>query len=111
MTMTTEHRPTLMAVHAHPDDEAIATGGVLARAAAEGKRVVLVCCTRGEAGEIHDPDLDPQEARQRLGEIRTEELRRSADILGVTDLEMLGYRDSGMAGTPDNDDPLSLIHI
>lgn len=43
---------TLMAVHAHPDDEAIGTGGVLARAAAEGIRTVLVTCTGGEVGEI-----------------------------------------------------------
>lgn len=99
------HRPTLMTVHAHPDDEAIATGGVMARAAAEGKRVVLVTATRGEVGEIHDPDLDPEEARGRLGEIREAELRRGAEILGVTDLRFLGYRDSGMAGTPENEDP------
>jgi mycothiol conjugate amidase Mca len=100
-----DHRLTLMAVHAHPDDEAIATGGILARAAAEGKRVVLVCCTRGEVGEIRDPAVDPETTPEQLGAIRSEEVRRAAEILGVTDLEFLGYRDSGMAGTPENEDP------
>jgi N-acetyl-1-D-myo-inositol-2-amino-2-deoxy-alpha-D-glucopyranoside deacetylase len=95
----------LLAVHAHPDDEAFSMGGVLTRLAAEGVRTVLVCATRGEAGEIHDPDLDPEEARRRLGDIREEELRRACATLRVSDLRFLGYRDSGMVGTPDNADP------
>ena len=52
------HRPTLMTVHAHPDDETIGTGGAMARAVADGRRVVLVTCTRGELGEIVVPDMD-----------------------------------------------------
>jgi len=56
-------RLTLLAVHAHPDDEVFGTGGVLARAADEGIHTVLICSTQGEVGEIHDPDLDPEEAR------------------------------------------------
>ncbi len=94
-----------MAVHAHPDDEVFGTGGVLARAHDEGIHTVLVCATRGEVGEIHDPDLDPDVARPRLGEIREQELRRACEILHVDDLRFLGYRDSGMAGTPENADP------
>ena len=96
---------TLLLVHAHPDDECVATGGVMIRAHDDGHRVVLVTATRGEEGEIHN--MDEAEARPRLAEIRTEELRRSGEILGVDRQEFLGYRDSGMAGTPSNDDPRS----
>jgi mycothiol conjugate amidase Mca len=96
---------TLMAVHAHPDDETIAGGGVLARYAAEGFKTVLVTATRGEEGEIHDSTLDTEQVRHRLAEIRTQELTRAADILGISELYFLGYRDSGMAGTPENDNP------
>ena len=93
---------TLMAVHAHPDDEAIGTGGVLARAAAEGIRTVLVTCTGGEVGEINP---DTRVALESLGEVRERELRAACDVLGVAHLELLGYRDSGMAGTEDNNHP------
>ena len=98
-------RLTLMAVDAHPDDEVFGTGGVFARAAALGMRTALVTATRGDVGEIHDPDLDPEEARERLAAIREEELRRACAILGIGELYFLGYRDSGMVGTPDNADP------
>ncbi|HEX4214117.1 MAG TPA: PIG-L family deacetylase [Candidatus Dormibacteraeota bacterium] len=94
---------TLLLVHAHPDDETIATGGVMLRAHREGHRVVLVTCTRGEEGQIFT--FDEAATRPRLGEVREAELRRACDILGVDRLEFLGYRDSGMAGTPSNEDP------
>ena len=94
---------TLLLVHAHPDDEAISTGGVMMKAKDSGHRVVLVTATRGEEGEIHN--LDEARTRPRLGEVRTEELRRACEILGVDRLEFLGYRDSGMAGAPSNDNP------
>lgn len=94
---------TLLLVHAHPDDEAISTGGVMMKAKDSGHRVVLVTATRGEEGEIHN--LDEAETRPRLGEVRTEELRRAGLILGVDRQEFLGYRDSGMAGAPSNDNP------
>jgi N-acetyl-1-D-myo-inositol-2-amino-2-deoxy-alpha-D-glucopyranoside deacetylase len=96
---------TLLLVHAHPDDEAIATGGVMMRARARGHRVVLVTCTRGEEGEIHN--MDESSVRPRLAEVRTEELARACQILGVDRQEFLGFRDSGMAGTPANDHPES----
>jgi N-acetyl-1-D-myo-inositol-2-amino-2-deoxy-alpha-D-glucopyranoside deacetylase len=96
---------TLMLVHAHPDDESISTGGVTVRAHQDGHRVVLVTATRGEEGEIHN--MDEASVRPRLGEVRTEELRRACEILGMDRQEFLGYRDSGMAGTPSNDDPRS----
>src|SRR6266566_2976157 len=89
---------TLLLVHAHPDDEAISTGGVMLKARAEGHRVVLVTATRGEVGEIYN--MDEASSRPRLGEIREKELEDAARILGVNRGEFLGYRDSGMAGTP-----------
>lgn len=93
---------TFMTVHAHPDDESIGTGGVLARYADEGVRTVLVTCTGGEVGEIGDPTLASPD---KLAKIRERELRAACDILGVDHLELLGYRDSGMAGTVDNEHP------
>lgn len=101
---------TLMAVHAHPDDECFGTGGVLAKYAAAGVRTVLVTATGGEEGEIHDPDLTEEEARPRLAAIREGELRRAAAVLNIGALELLGYRDSGMVGTPANERPDNFHH-
>jgi LmbE family N-acetylglucosaminyl deacetylase len=98
---------TLMAVHAHPDDEATGTGGVLAKAAAEGVRTVLVTCTDGSCGDAPggikpgEPGHDPAA----VVEMRTIELQKSCEILGVAHLELLGYADSGMEGWPQNDAP------
>lgn len=102
--MTREVNLTLMAVLAHPDDE-VWMGATMAKYAEEGVRTVLVTATLGEEGEIRDPDLDPEEAKPRLAQIRERELQRSVEILGISQLYVLGYRDSGMAGTPANDDP------
>ncbi|MPY95315.1 MAG: GlcNAc-PI de-N-acetylase [Acidimicrobiia bacterium] len=93
---------TLVSFHAHPDDEAIATGGVMARAAEDGHRVVLVVATRGEQGEPVPGVLGPDEP---LWTRRVEETQRSAGILGAERVEFLGYVDSGMIGEPTNDDP------
>jgi LmbE family N-acetylglucosaminyl deacetylase len=103
----TSHRPTLMTVHAHPDDETIGTGGSMARAVAAGHRVVLITCTRGEMGEIVVPDLDTPDNHRRLGELRAGELERAMGHLGVTEWENLGYHDSDMMGRPGNHDPRS----
>ncbi len=99
---------SLLLVHAHPDDESIGTGATMAKYAAEGARVTLVTCTLGELGEIIPPDLRhlfPDE----LGQHRIGELDRACAALGVEDHRFLGgegrYRDSGMMGMPDNDDP------
>ena len=94
--------PTLLAVFAHPDDESFGSGGTLAKYAANGTRVVLACATRGEVGEISDPALAVREA---LGDVREAELRTACAALGVHELRLLGYRDSGMVGAPENDDP------
>jgi LmbE family N-acetylglucosaminyl deacetylase len=95
---------TLMAVHAHPDDEASTTGGVLAKYSGEGVRTVLVTCTNGECGDSPDGAKpgEPGHDEAALVELRRAELEASCRILGVTDLELLGYRDSGMEGWSAN---------
>jgi LmbE family N-acetylglucosaminyl deacetylase len=100
---------TLMAVHAHPDDEALGTGGILARYAEEGVRTVLVTCTNGELGDAPGgvkPE-DPAHDERVVIPLRRQELEASAKVLGVTHLELLGYHDSGMEGWPQNDAPES----
>lgn len=99
-----ERPASLVFFHAHPDDEAISTGGTMALASDAGHRVTLVVATRGEMGEPVDGVLDDGES---LGDRREAETRRSAEILGVDRVEFLGYRDSGMVGEPSNDDPTS----
>jgi N-acetyl-1-D-myo-inositol-2-amino-2-deoxy-alpha-D-glucopyranoside deacetylase len=101
------HIPTLMTVHAHPDDETIGTGGTMAKAVAAGRRVILITGTRGEMGEIVVPDMDTPENHRRLGEIRAGELERAMHALAVTEWENLGYHDSDMMGRPGNEDPRS----
>jgi LmbE family N-acetylglucosaminyl deacetylase len=89
--------------HAHPDDEVTSTGGTIARAAAEGHRVVLVVATNGDHGEVPD-DLRPGET---LVDRRRAETAASAEVLGIDRVVWLGYTDSGMTGWPQNDDPSS----
>lgn len=96
----------LLASFAHPDDESFGTGGTLARYAQEGVRVELICATRGEAGEISDPSLATSE---NLGDVREHELSCAAEVMGINPPHFLGYRDSGMAGTPENNDPRCLF--
>ncbi|MGH3656383.1 MAG: N-acetyl-1-D-myo-inositol-2-amino-2-deoxy-alpha-D-glucopyranoside deacetylase [Micromonosporaceae bacterium] len=104
-------QPSIVFVHAHPDDEAIGTGATMAYYAARGARVTLVTCTLGEQGEIHVPDLAglAADAADQLGGYRIAEWDAACDALGVADRRFLGgagrYRDSGMMGTPENDHP------
>jgi len=100
-------RLTLMAVHAHPDDEASSTGGALAKYASEGIRTVLVTCTNGELGDGPDGSKpgDPAHDEQLVVAHRRAELEKSCSLLAVSDLELLGYHDSGMMGWPQNDAP------
>lgn len=86
----------MVSFHAHPDDEALLTAGTLARAAAEGHRVVLVVATAGGAGLTSSAVL----AEGPLADRRLAELHRSAAALGCARVECLGYEDSGMAGDP-----------
>ncbi|MFI0356822.1 PIG-L family deacetylase [Actinomadura sp. 9N407] len=104
---------TLMAVHAHPDDEVLGTGGLLARSAAEGIRTVLVTCTNGEAGDDAEglkPD-DPRHDADAVARQRLAELRESADLLGIEHVELLGYRDSGMVGWDTNAHPEAFANV
>jgi LmbE family N-acetylglucosaminyl deacetylase len=92
----------LLSFFAHPDDEAFSCGGVMALNKQRGIHNTLVCATKGEAGEISSPELaDPSN----LGLVREQELIEAARHMGVDDLHFLGYRDSGMAGTPENQNP------
>jgi LmbE family N-acetylglucosaminyl deacetylase len=93
--------PTIVAFHAHPDDEALLTAGTMARAAAEGHRVVLVLATDGGAG-LAAVELS---GGGQLGDRRLEEARRSAAALGVARVEWLGYADSGSGPQPEPDAP------
>ena len=96
---------TVVFFHAHPDDEAILTGGTMARLADEGHRVVLVVATAGEAG----PGPQPSVGDARLGTVRVDELAESAALLGCSRVEVLGYRDSGMDGAAAGDDGFSRL--
>lgn len=92
---------TLVCFHAHPDDEAIATGGSIARAVDDGHRVVIVVATNGDHGEV-PADLAPGET---LVDRRRAEMEASARVLGAHRLAWLGYSDSGMTGWEQNDHP------
>jgi len=96
---------TLVCFHAHPDDESIATGGTIARAVAEGHRVVLVVATDGRHGEVPH-DLADGES---LADRRRVETERSASVLGVSTVLWLGYNDSGMTGWAQNNEPGAFI--
>ena len=107
--MSTDDGLTLMAVHAHPDDEASSTGGILARYAREGVRTVLVVCTNGELGDSPN-GAKPGEAGHDEDQVvatRKAELATSCALLGVSNLELLGYHDSGMMGWSQNEAPES----
>ena len=105
----------LLTVHAHPDDEASKGAPTIARYAELGVRAVLVCCTGGEEGDLHNPALrepggplhgmSTDEERAAIAAMRPLELARSAEIIGFHAVEMLGYRDSGMLGAASNDHP------
>jgi LmbE family N-acetylglucosaminyl deacetylase len=104
---------TLMAVHAHPDDEASSTGGVLALYGDQGVRTVVVTCTNGEFGDAPGqvkPGDDGHD-EQAVAELRLAELRQSAKILGVSHLELLGYHDSGMPDWEYKDRPDAFCNV
>jgi len=90
----------LLGLFAHPDDEGSLSGALL-KYSISGDETGLVCATRGEVGEIADPALATPE---NLGQVREGEMRAAAEVLGVHNLWFLDYRDSGMAGTPENQD-------
>jgi mycothiol S-conjugate amidase len=97
----------LLTVHAHPDDESSKGAGSVALYHAEGIHTVLVCCTGGEEGEVLNPAMDTPEVHARLADIRHEELAEATRVIGYDEVVMLGYRDSGMAGSESNANPAS----
>ncbi len=98
-------KKVLLAILAHPDDESFGMGGTLALYASRGVEVHLVCATRGEVGEVA-PELLAGFAS--IAQLRESELRCAAGVLGLSGVHFLDYRDSGMAGSPDNDHPQAL---
>ncbi len=92
---------------AHPDDESFGGAGMFAWAKEQGLSTGLVCATRGESGQISDPALATPVT---LGAVREMELRRAMNVVELSELRIMNYRDSGMAGTPENDDPRALIN-
>jgi LmbE family N-acetylglucosaminyl deacetylase len=102
-----------MAVHAHPDDEVISTGGILAHYADEGVRTIVVTCTDGSQGYGPGGVMpgEPGHDRRAVAETRRAELHRSCAVLGVAHLEMLGYHDSGMAGWAGNEEPDAFCNV
>jgi len=103
--MSTSSGLTLLAVLAHPDDETFGPGGTLALYASRGVQVHLLCATRGEVGTVA-PELMAGHAS--IGDLRQEELECAAGFLGLSGVHFLGYRDSGMPGSPDNSHPQAL---
>jgi len=97
--------PTIVYVHAHPDDEASQTSGSMARAAAEGHRVVVVFATNGDHGELALDLADGETVADR----RRREAQTSAAVLGVARVEWLGYADSGMTGWEQNHHPAAFL--
>ena len=95
----------LLSIHAHPDDESSKGAGTVARYHTEGVRTVLVCATGGEEGDILNPAMDTDEVKADIGRVRAQELDRAAAIIGYDEVEMLGYRDSGMAESEANANP------
>ena len=95
----------LLALHAHPDDESSKGAGTMARYAEEGVRVALVCATDGAEGEILNPRMDKPGIKERMVELRKAELETACDILGVSVVYHLGYRDSGMPESEANKHP------
>ncbi|MFZ9866813.1 MAG: PIG-L family deacetylase [Ilumatobacteraceae bacterium] len=110
-----DQRLSLLTVHAHPDDEASKGAPTLAKYSREGVHTVLVCCTGGEEGDLNNPalkepgqpfhGLDETATKRLLASLRPEELANSAKVIGFSRVELLGYRDSGMAESPANSNP------
>jgi mycothiol S-conjugate amidase len=98
-------RPVILTVHAHPDDESSKGAPTIARYRAMGAHTVLVCCTGGEEGDILNPAMDTPEVRADIAAVRHRELDLAAGVIGYEVVERLGYRDSGMPGSPANEHP------
>lgn len=103
--------PAILAVFAHPDDEAFPTGGTLAHYAKLGHKVYLACATKGEVGQLKDPTLAPADgSAPDMAAIRVKELEASCKALGIEPPIFLGYRDSGRGERLRKDDPQALYN-
>lgn len=100
----------LLSVHAHPDDEASKGAALVRRYVDEGVHATLVCATGGELGSILNPAMDRPEVVADLAAVRAAELAESAAIIGYGEVDMLGYRDSGMPDMPENADPTNFAN-
>ncbi len=100
-----DERLCLLAVHAHPDDEASKGAGTVAKYHAQGVHTVLVCCTGGEEGDILNPAMDTDEVKADIGAVRRAELDAAAKVIGYEEVVLLGYRDSGMPDSEANRNP------
>lgn len=113
VTAKNDQQLTLMVVHAHPDDEASQTGGILARYSQEGVRTVLVTCTDGGQGDGPSGSKPGQSGHDpgQVAAMRSAELKASAHALGISELIELGYPDSGMPESPDDVAPEAFARI
>jgi LmbE family N-acetylglucosaminyl deacetylase len=100
-------KKVLLSVLAHPDDESFGMGGTLAKYAGQGVDVHLICATRGEAGEVAPEYL---EGFSSIAELREQELNCAVEQLGINPVHLLSYRDSGMTGSIDNENPRALMN-
>jgi LmbE family N-acetylglucosaminyl deacetylase len=100
-------KPTILAVLAHPDDETFGLGGTLALYAARGADVHLICGTRGESGDVDEKYLQNFSS---ISDLRMNELHCAAEKLKLKSFDFLDYRDSGMAGSPENLNPQALAN-
>lgn len=107
MASNHDQKRTILAVLAHPDDESFGMGGTLAKYSNQGVEIHLICATRGEVGEMPEDCL---EDGQTIAERREQELHCAASELGISQLHILDYRDSGMLGSPENQHPRALIN-
>jgi LmbE family N-acetylglucosaminyl deacetylase len=105
--------PTIVCVHAHPDDEALFTAGISSHYGALGHQVVLVTCTNGSLGLDQNgrPGSDPRHDLESTVQKRASELQRAARHVGFTRLVSLGYDDSGMIGWPQNQNPNAFMNV
>jgi N-acetyl-1-D-myo-inositol-2-amino-2-deoxy-alpha-D-glucopyranoside deacetylase len=108
MSVNQRSKRRLLAVFAHPDDESFGPGGTLALYAHRGVEVHLICATRGEVGETPDEAGDLTD--EKVAQLRENELRCAAQILGLQEVHFLNYRDSGMPGAETNHHPLALAN-
>ncbi len=103
--------PTLLCVHAHPDDESSKGAPTVAKYKQLGARCILVTATGGEEGDILNPKMDKEEVRENLAAVREAELQEATKVIGYDEVIKLGYRDSGMPGSEANKRPDAFYNI